>query len=427
MSRARFGRPRRAGRRSGFTLIEVMVAAAVAGFALAATFSFARYQIVTYKTHTEISRMQSSAQVVFESMARDIRNAGFGTTFYAGAEDTAFGGNLAFGGRGVPAIRVANNIPSSQGDVMPGTDAITILRVESESTFIPPSGPGARRVPAEVSATEPYRVNRPHRLAPCALSNPNGGIVLLSDMVHRAEPASMLLPIEPFTGMPDETQPGAIYFRSDFGITIDAVSRADEGNPDLSVITPTGVGLGSLVTCVRPITYWVDRFARLRMWRASTVDSGGNTATVVLGAFGSVPINPTSDIVLAEGVEELQIAYLMSHEAAGLESQWVFASSGLVMSNLTDLAEIRAVRISGIVRTPRRTDSGQPADIPDWIEDRNMTALNWVIGCTDLGTCREWGHTRKHFTYQSELRSMRSFDLMSTTARTTAVLKSWLK
>src|SRR5687767_5874841 len=122
-------------RRSGFTLIEVMVTAGVSLIAIAAAFALARFQIRAYSTQSDVSRMQTSARIVFDSVARDLRNAGFGTTFYAGAPAAAFNGLVHVPGgagtptsRGIPAVRTVNNATGPAGAAglgpMLGSDAI---------------------------------------------------------------------------------------------------------------------------------------------------------------------------------------------------------------------------------------------------------------------------------------------------------------
>ena len=66
-------------------------------------------------------------------------------------------------------------------------------------------------------------------------------------------------------------------------------------------VAPTGVGPGSIVTCVQLVTYWVDNLNRLRMWRSTPADPGGSAAIAGSGALaGPLPINPAQDAVLAE-------------------------------------------------------------------------------------------------------------------------------
>src|SRR5262245_47856224 len=120
-------------KRRGFTLVELMIALAIGVVGIAAAFAFARTQIRGLANQDEVSRMQTSSQLVLEGLARDVRNAGYGTSFYAGMQAAGFGGMMAIsdsGGnnRGFPAIRIANNAVAPVG-VMPGADAITLLRV----------------------------------------------------------------------------------------------------------------------------------------------------------------------------------------------------------------------------------------------------------------------------------------------------------
>jgi prepilin-type N-terminal cleavage/methylation domain-containing protein len=103
-------------KRAGFTLVEIMVTTAVGAAVIAAAFTLASTQVRALNDHRQTGEMHANARMVFEAIAEDIRNAGFGTTFYAGVdEDTAFNQravvlDAATDPLGVPAIRVVDNV-----------------------------------------------------------------------------------------------------------------------------------------------------------------------------------------------------------------------------------------------------------------------------------------------------------------------------
>lgn len=426
----------RSQHRRGFTLVEILVAAGISGIAILGAFSFARYQITAYKTQGEISDMQMSSNIVFESMARDLRSSGFGSSFWIGAEANAFGdtNRLAFGDRGIPSVRPMNGAsPNGSGNAaMPRSDALMIVRMEGEATHIPSGEPGAQKIPAQIPNGSTYLVANPAALAGCANTDIDGvaadedGLVVVSDMGHRAEPASFMLEINPFVAPPVGTA-GSISFGNTWSsIDPGAGSRVGGAQPP---IVPTGAGIGSLVVCVRPVVYWVDAQFRLRMWRASnlTLASSGSLLPNAGDVTFTVPINPTNDLVLAEGVEDLQIAYLMSGAAGAKANLWIYSSPTGAASSFADaanLAEIRAVRITALLRTAVQGDTPVVDTRPTAVEDHTVPTTECVnIGETD---CYNPRFRRKTITFQAELRNMRLFDLMSSTERTTDQIRSYL-
>ena len=167
--------------RAGFTLIEILVAAAIGAIAIGGAFAFAKYQITSYRTQGEIANMNSGANIVFEAMIRDIRSAAFGSSFYAGATPQAFNGRLVLldgaVARGVPGLMAMNRVTT--GAAMVGSDAITVLRVEGDATHIPSSGAGVVNIPA-VPGSGPgttYQVQDPNVLRVCANRDIDGDAI----------------------------------------------------------------------------------------------------------------------------------------------------------------------------------------------------------------------------------------------------------
>lgn len=401
----------------GFTLIEMMVALAVGLVGIAAAFAFARTQIRGYANQDEVARMQASAQLVLEGLARDIRNAGYGTSYYAGMPSTGMGGDVfivdgAANSRGFPAMRIANNV-AAPAQVMPGTDAITLLRVTSDSVVLQdaiPCVPGT----TQVYLVEPATITR---LRSC-LTAP-GGLVLVSDSSRpTGEPESMLLAADPASlGL------GGLRFVNAYGINPSVAARCtDDSNP------PTGVGAGSFAVCVEPVSYWVDTFARLRMWQPMSSAQSNAPAT----AGGRVPIDPTNDAVIAEGVEDLQLSLFMSAEsgvAAG--PVWIRDNAALDIADEGQMSEARVVRISAVVRTQRsltQTNMAREGLLdPGGLLEDHLLPTTQLYGCSTPATCYDPAFTRKRLRFNAELRNMRIFDVLSSNTRTWDEMRSFRK
>lgn len=399
--------------RRGFTLVEMMVAVAVGAIVLAAVFSLAVQQMQSYTEGAAVGELHASSRVVFESLTRDLRNAGAGTSFYAGAPIAVLGVNehLAIrdgsdgSSRGIPAIRVANGI-TSPAEVMPGSDAIALLRITSPTTAL------LDRVPPAPGAGVAYEVADFNVLAACAAAD---GMVLLSDSTRStSEAEAMVLALDRVAS----TAQNALVFRNGFGIDPSDGNRATDRS-----VPPAGMAVGSRVMCVQPVTYWLDTEGRLRLFQATRANPGG-TASARGGYAGHVPIDPTADAVLAEGVEDLQFAVLMSAAAPGaLANAWAFVP-GLAPVAETDLAEARVVRASVLMRT---TASAKTSDGPGrvgQIEDHVLTQVEQP-GCHTPDTCYDPSFRRKVLTFTAEIRNMRLFDAVSDSGRTTNELRSY--
>lgn len=389
--------------RAGFTLVEMMITAAVSAIVLAAVFSFASFQVRTMSQEQDISIMQSSSRLILESVAYDVRNAGFGTSFWAGAPASAFGGTLPVldtngVSLGVPAIKIVNNV--NFAGAAPGSDAISLLRIEGLSTQIPGVGAGNISVPAAPGTGTGYLIDDisvAQRCAPSGIAGQaSSHLLLLSDLARQGGPASMLLQIAPFNPPITPNVQGNIFFVNGvYGINPNDGARATN-----DTVPPNGVGPGSIVSCVRPVTYWVDDQGRLRMWTARLADPSGSA--VLTGAFGTgLPINPGLDPVLAEGVEDFQIALNMSGASQVNANGWVFDISGTALNNDQEAVETRLVRLSFLMRTPRAEDANRPQGVPDFLEDH------------DIRPQLDPRFRYRVITFQAELRNMRLFDLQT--------------
>ena len=239
---------RRSRSRAGFTLIEIMVASGIAAFAVVAAFSFARYQVSAFRTQTEVSHMNASAALIFQQLRRDLDSVGYGTSFWVGVQDGAFSPSpdqITFPGYGIPSIRPTNNVAptaTSQNDPMPGSDIITLIRYESDSTYIPSTGPGATHIPPSISNLGTgFLMADPSRLA-CANRDIDGdlfqdGLVLVSNMSSNTA-SSFMLAVAPLSTV-DITPglPGNIFFLNNFLIDPQNAAARNSNN-----IVPTGAG-----------------------------------------------------------------------------------------------------------------------------------------------------------------------------------------
>jgi prepilin-type N-terminal cleavage/methylation domain-containing protein len=388
--------------RAGFTLIEMLVTTAVAAILIASVFAFATFQVRTMSKEQDVTQMHTSARLIIDSMTYDLRNAGFGTSFYAGAPQTAFGGRLAIsdgtlGVLGVPAVKLVDAATGDAGEMF-ASDAISVLRVLGRSTSIPGVGAGNINIPAAPGRSTPFEVADISALQPCANENDPDApfLVLVSDLARQGAPASMLFELAPIPGPPAASgTPGQISFVSGAY----QIDPSDSGRETDGSVPPLGVGPGSIVICVQPVTYYVDARRRLRMWRATRNDPQGVAA--ITGDYGSVPVNPAIDLVLTEGVEDLQIATFMSGEAfdAAHRSDWAFDTQGDVLASEAHLVEVRALRLSVILRTAIAEDQPRPSSLPPSLEDHVLTLDN--------------RYRYRVVTYQTELRNLRLFDLQA--------------
>lgn len=407
---------------SGFTLPEMLVTVAVAGILIAAAFALARAQIQSYAGGHESAQMNSSTRLVFEALGKDIRNAGAGTSFYAGVPAAAFGGGMTVAdagdgsSRGVPAIRIANNV--NHPAAMPGSDAIALLRTTGNQAIL------AARVPADPGTGVPYPLLDDPALppgngfAPLAACAGADGLVLISDTTRATgEAESMLLPLDGAASIANN----ALVFDSTYGINPSDPTRTTDRS-----VSPRGASSGSAVTCVQPVTYWLDRQGRIRVWQSTAAAPGGAAALAGGGFPGTVPINPANDAVFAEGVEDIQFAIQMSTMAPAPLSNpgtWAF-TTGNIPGNEEIMAEARVVRTTVLMRTTRHfSDSGGPSRVAQ-IEDHVLPATR-TKGCADPAVCYDPSFKRRTMTFYSELRNMRLFDMLSDQTRIFTDVRSY--
>ncbi|MBI2376777.1 MAG: prepilin-type N-terminal cleavage/methylation domain-containing protein [Deltaproteobacteria bacterium] len=394
-------RPHRNEGSAGFTLIELMIALLVGGLVATGAFTLAAEQMRNYRTLDETSQAAAAGRVVFDALQSDVQNVGMGTSFYVAAQADALGGGVTVldglgASRGVPVMRVVDE--ASGTDILPGSDALFLLRLEGQFTFIADATSGG--APVDARPVGAFGVVDQSRLQACATQ---GLLVVVSDVSSAWEPSSMLLPLATISSPTAPGAAGPISFTNAFDIDPAETTRLTD-----TAIPTNALAIGSIVQCVRPVTYWVDSQRRLRMFASSAASPGGSAT--LSGTFGSAPIDPANDAVLAEGIEDLQISALMSSASPTLANGWAFAGNG-GLASLDEMAEIRVLRMSVLVRTNRADDNDRAPTVPSTIENHSNV----------LDRKRSY----KLIRFEVPIRNLRLFDLMSAPERTTAMMWSY--
>lgn len=402
----------------GFTLVEMLVASAVAGIAIASAFTFATFQIRGYSEQQDTQDLSASSRALLDTVIEDVRLAGMNTSFYAGVSfPTAFGGRAVVsdgtGPLGVPAISVLDgvNAPTSAAPgegVMVGSDAITLLRVEGEITYLPSSGPGNVGMPPQPGSSATYTVLNQAALRPCIDAVRAPGLVLVSDMLRQGEPASMLLELDltGTWGAANADGSGGIRFRNNTAGY--AINPGAAGIPN--GVMPAGrvFGPGSIVACVRLVTYWLDNIGRVRAFEANPASIGGAVDLFAdWPAAIARPIDPLNDAVVADNVRDLQVEVFMSGMAPFRPTGWAFDAppGGGQPPDQTAMVEARSVRITALIATPR-AGNARALNVPANIANHALVAADYPNT-----------HTYRLVSYSSEMRNLRHFDLMSSSAR----------
>lgn len=410
----------------GFTLVEVMVASVVGLIVLLGVVALAKNQVQSFGSQEESLKAQAAQRIIFEAIAKDIRNTGYGMGFYAGISPTSQLMPMSIKDsagptyRGIPAIRVANNI--SAPNVMPGSDAVMAIRVTSAPAHLTTS------IPCGPGVGTSYTVDNFTPLIPCARA---GGFVLVSDQTTPSGvPAAVMYQLAQNGAANANTQ---LTFAST-NIAVDTVGCTD-GNGNPNSLPPRGSGSGSTVVCVQPVTYWIDSNAQLRLWQATASPTMSNNHIVVgANGIGRVIISD-SDAVLADGVQDLQVSVFMSNCGAvvtpappalpscapgPLSQKWLWTVPYYDNTTEEQLAEARIVRITALVRSTRMSAGEGGVAWPAQIEDHTTpTCAGTGPGCWPAGF--DWYTVA----FESPLRSMRIFDSLSDINQPTNQIRSY--
>lgn len=419
--------------RRGFTLVEMLVASAVAGVAIAAAFTFATYQVRSYSDQQDVQELTASNRALLDTIMEDVRGAGYGTSFYAGvARNAAFGGRAVVADAtgdplGVPSVWISDQVTGPAGQVMVGSDALTLLRVEGEPTFLPSSGVGATGMPPPPNTgTGPYTVMNQAALTPCA-SNNGSFLVLVSDMIRQGEPASMLIELTNAAGWgaPAADGSGPIRFAhlGSYGIPLTTA-------PNVNGTLPVGrvFGPGSIVVCVRLVTYWLDNLGRVRMFESTPAGiAGADALTATWPNAQDRPINTAGDAVIADNVRNLQFEGFLSGMApAPFQSAWILSTTPAILSRPGDFraqVETRAIRMNAVLATPRASKN-IARNLP--VNAAGANVLSNYNFAADIGAgLFPNTHSYRTVTQTAELRNLRHFDLMSSRNRVYTAVRSF--
>lgn len=320
----------------GFTLVEVLVAVAVGGFAVTVAAAMARVTVKKSGQGAEQTNMVGTSRVLGHQLRSDLRIAALGSTgaigVFAGTEPW-MSMRVLTPGAGLTALPAVSGVDAhpggGAGDILPGSDVIQVVVPES----------------AENTTT------RTQVFAAQGSSNLSGE-----------------------RGLPCE-----------LAYLFDATSANGAGRTQLFRVVPGSnpiqlaagerlvfeVPAGALVTCARISTYWASRDGYL--WR-SDIDGRGPLDLEHVG--GTVYLQRNNMQRLAPGLVDLQLAYRLSSEAGidreGAEADaWAFDDEANLSAETalqrTPAAwfEVRQVRFSVLLRSARKVDDpGDSVTLP---------------------------------------------------------------
>lgn len=326
--------------RAGFTLVELLVAVAVGGFAMSVAAAMARVAVMKSGQGAEQSDNVNKARVLGHQLRTELRSVGQGSTGAVGVfAGTAPWGTMRIvtpgaGFTGIPAVAGVDNHPGGGSrNIVAGSDVLQLVAVDSA----------------------PDRSYRIDTHAPQASNLLRGELV---DGAAGGLPCSMAYLSDPGAANgAGRTQLMAITANSN-PVTLGA------GETLVFDVPP-----GAILMCARVSTYYVSDDGYL--WRS---DIDGVAPAVIEAVGGPVFINTANTFRLSPGVMDLQVAYRLSSEAgisrADPANGWAFdtganneaeAALGGVPANWF---EVRQVRISLQLRSGRRVDEAGDVDLP---------------------------------------------------------------
>jgi type IV pilus assembly protein PilW len=109
--------------RSGFSLVELLVAMAITGVVMAAVFQIYTTQQDSYVLQEQVAEMQQNGRTAKYVMTREIRMVGYDPTGLAGAGFISAGGNI---------IHFTMDITNEDGNIDPGDDITYSLSANKE-------------------------------------------------------------------------------------------------------------------------------------------------------------------------------------------------------------------------------------------------------------------------------------------------------
>ncbi len=327
--------------RCGFTLVEMLMAVAVGGFAISVAAAMARFTVEKSGQGTEQTNMVGASRVLGHQLRNDLRIAALGSTgaigVFAGADPWMQMRVLTPRARltALPAVSGADNHPGGGvGDIVAGSDVVQIVVPESSENTTTRTTNYAKEGTATLTGEQAL---------PCDLAY-----------------------------LFDSTSSSGAGRTQLFRIRRDTHPIELGDGEQLAFEVPTG----ALITCARISTYWVSNDGYL--WR-SDIDGRGPFDLEWVG--GSVYIQPSNMQRLAPGGLDLQVAYRLSSEAGiareGAEADaWAFdadasqAAESALSRSPGSWFEVRQIRFSFLLRSARKVDDPGSAVMLPSIENR---------------------------------------------------------
>lgn len=323
----------------GFTLVELLVGVAVAGFALAATANIARWGMQASNRGVQSTELSDRAKLIGEQLRTDLELAGLGSPGVIAVDaGLGLGPINTMGGRiGVPAVRGADNVVGQSftglSPIMDGTDVLQV---------VVPSPGDVGRVSAR--AVNPGTILTFDPLDPVLGPNPLNPANCPTSLVYIVE-----------GGAPN-------------GVGRVQLARATAFAPaqiTLSSQLQFTVEVGAQVMCARVSTYWVDEDGNLMR-----TDVGGPPpyVNVAVAGSGMRSSNATVNDLLTPGVVDFQVAYALSAAASdpavAADNRWVFQGDGSTVAHndTTDWFEVRQVRFNLVLRNLRDPNRSSTMD-----------------------------------------------------------------
>lgn len=340
------GSPRAAGRRHGFTLIEMMVAVVVGALAVVVAAKVAQVVIRQSKQGQQSTDFNARARLFTRQIRMDLRAAGYGSTGAVAVDNTRppWVGMTIQTTNNKPAIAVVAGANNIAGPVPVGPTAI---RADSDAMMLVVPNPGI------FGLTDGW--NQQSNLAINLAPPPMNPLPVVQPLASCATGYVYIV---------DNTAPngaGRVQLARFVSVVNDVVTLADSLQFTLAP--------GSSVMCARLSTYWVD----VQGWLHRT-DFGPAPTPQPIG--GLVWID-TSRIaqgfdLLAPGVIDLQIAYRFSSELylneglvipppTVLDAQWAFEDNpnnvdGYLGPRPQHWFEVRRVRLNALLTSLREVD-----------------------------------------------------------------------
>ena len=286
---------RGAGRAGGFSLVELMVAAALG---LILTAGVITVLVNTSRSHAELgnsARQIESGRYAMQTLADDIRHAGFFGNFYLLQVPAALPDPCAVG---LPALRAAIGVPI-QGYAGAGSSPIACL-------------------PGYV---------------------PNTDVLV----IRRA--ATVATAFDPDADTPvDQLVPGAVYLQSipaQFILNLAAAS----GNSGIFTLTQRD-RVGGVIRSVRaPVRRFLVRLYYIRAC-SDCSGSGDGIPTLTRVELQNGALSTATPAPISEGVQDLQVRYGVDSSGNGPPDAWVS-----LPSTVKDWFDVVAVEVNLLVRT----------------------------------------------------------------------------